>query len=155
MPVFGVTVVVIRDGQVLLQLRADFQVWNLPGGFVESGESLADAAVREVREETGLAVRLTRLVGVYSRPHWRLGGNHQTVFAAEVTGGSLQDFEPAETLEARFFDLNALPPSTIWWNRRMIEDAVNGLGDGVARSLGVAWTETRIIRNSRSKCVSN
>ena len=142
MPIFGVSVVVIQDGLVLLQLRADSQVWNLPGGFVEDGESLAEAGVREVREETGLAVRLTRLVGVYSRPHWRVGGNHQTVFAAEVTGGSLRDFEPAETLDARFFNPSALPPSTIWWNRRMIEDAINGLGGGVARSLGVAWTET-------------
>src|SRR3954452_14202534 len=130
MPVFGVSVVVIQDGLVLLQQRRDLPVWNLPGGFVESGESLAEAGIREVCEETGLTVRVTRLVGVYSRPHWRLGGNHQTVFAAEVIGGSLQDFDPAETLEARFFDPHALPPSLIWWNRRMIEDACNGLGGG-------------------------
>jgi 8-oxo-dGTP pyrophosphatase MutT (NUDIX family) len=54
MPVFGVTVAVLAEGRVLLQLRADQPVWNLPGGLVESGESLAAAAIREVREETGL-----------------------------------------------------------------------------------------------------
>lgn len=142
MPAFGVTVVVISEGMILLQQRADFPLWNLPGGHVEDGESLAEAAIREVREETGLTVRITRLVGVYSRPHWRRGGNHQTVFAAEVIGGSLQDFDPVETREARFFDPAALPAEMVWWNRRMIEDAGNGLGGGVARSLGIAWTET-------------
>jgi ADP-ribose pyrophosphatase YjhB (NUDIX family) len=64
----GVNVAVIEDGRVLLTQREDFEVWCLPGGQVESGESLAQAAVREVREETGLHIELLRLVGIYSRP---------------------------------------------------------------------------------------
>ncbi|HET7088248.1 MAG TPA: NUDIX domain-containing protein [Anaerolineae bacterium] len=50
MPNFGVTVAVIHDRQVLLTRREDFRVWCLPGGAVESGESVAEAAMREVRQ---------------------------------------------------------------------------------------------------------
>jgi ADP-ribose pyrophosphatase YjhB (NUDIX family) len=56
----GVNVAVIEDGRVLLTQREDFPVWCLPGGGVDPGESLAQAAVREVREETGLEVELER-----------------------------------------------------------------------------------------------
>ncbi len=146
MPVFGVSVVVIADTRVLLQLREDLAMWNLPGGLVESGESLAEAAIREVREETGLAVRLTQLVGVYSRPQWRAGGNHQVLFVAEPVGGDLGQFDTAETREARFFDPAALPDQRVWWNRRMIADALDGVGGGVARSLDIVWTEGAELR---------
>ncbi len=55
-------------GKFLLTKRSDNGQWCLPGGAVESGESLAEACEREVLEETGLSVRVKRLVGVYSHP---------------------------------------------------------------------------------------
>ena len=57
-----------NDGKFLLTKRSDNGQWCLPGGAVESGESLAEACEREVFEETGLNVRVKRLVGVYSHP---------------------------------------------------------------------------------------
>ena len=54
--------------KVLLTQRADNGRWCLPGGGMESGESAAEACEREVWEETGLKVRVTRLIGVYSNP---------------------------------------------------------------------------------------
>ena len=57
-----------NEGKFLLTKRADNGQWCLPGGAVESGESLAEACEREVFEETGLGVRVKRLVGVYSHP---------------------------------------------------------------------------------------
>jgi 8-oxo-dGTP pyrophosphatase MutT (NUDIX family) len=54
--------------KVLLTRRADNGLWCLPGGKVESGESVAEACEREVLEETGLTVRTKRLIGVYSNP---------------------------------------------------------------------------------------
>ena len=54
--------------RVLLTRRADNGLWCAPGGAMESGESAAEACEREVFEETGLTVRVQRLVGVYSNP---------------------------------------------------------------------------------------
>ncbi len=67
MPGLAVNVAVIHEGKILLTKREDFETWILPSGGVEEGESLAQAAIRETKEETGLDVELTRLVGVYSR----------------------------------------------------------------------------------------
>lgn len=63
--VFGI----IRDdeGRILLCLRNDYALRNLPGGGVESGESPWQAMIREVKEETGLDVEITKLVGVYTK----------------------------------------------------------------------------------------
>ncbi len=69
-PIVGVGAVVIRDGQVLLVQRAQeplSEKWTLPGGAVELGETLEEAVVRELREETGLTVRVLELVEAFER----------------------------------------------------------------------------------------
>src|SRR5437868_12667488 len=95
---------------ILLEKRRDCGWWGLPGGKVEPGESLVDAAVREVREETGLAVEVTHLIGVYSEPCGRIvtypdnGDVVQlvdVVVGARVLSGSLTCSQERE--EVRFF----------------------------------------------------
>ena len=56
--------------KVLLTKRADNGLWCLPGGGVDPGESVEETVIREVQEETGLTVRVQRLIGVYSDPNW-------------------------------------------------------------------------------------
>lgn len=103
--------VALRDagGRVLLARHAEGNVWLLPGGSIEPGETPADAAVREMWEETGLFVRLTRLIGVFGGPHHivRYHNGDRTsyvtaAFEAEAGSGTLSP-DGAELLEARFF----------------------------------------------------
>jgi ADP-ribose pyrophosphatase YjhB (NUDIX family) len=126
----GVNVAIIQDGKVLLTRREDYEVWCLPGGHSDDNESLAQGAIREVREETGLDVQLTRLVGIYSRPGWNNGGYHIVVFAGEVSGGTLQA-DPHEVLEIAYFDPADLPPLLLGQRQRIL-DACAGYGGSVA-----------------------
>jgi ADP-ribose pyrophosphatase YjhB (NUDIX family) len=82
--------------RILLTRRADNGQWCMPGGAVESGESVAEACEREVFEETGLNVQVRRLVGVYSHPDQLVvypDGHKAFIvalhFEAEIIGGSL------------------------------------------------------------------
>ena len=71
-PVVGVGAVVVRDGRALIVRRAHEPrkgEWSLPGGLLHLGESLADAARREVREETGLEVELGPIIETFDRVH--------------------------------------------------------------------------------------
>src|SRR5919202_2816381 len=68
--VVAVTAVVTNDqGELLVQKRTDNDLWGLPGGGMHLGESIGQTVVREVKEETGLDVEPTGLVGIYSDPH--------------------------------------------------------------------------------------
>jgi 8-oxo-dGTP pyrophosphatase MutT (NUDIX family) len=96
--------------RILLTRRADNGQWCLPGGAMESGETAAEACEREVLEETGLSVRVKRLVGVYSHSDQLVvypdGGKFQIValhFEAEVVGGELGLSD--ETTDFGFFTL--------------------------------------------------
>ena len=103
----GACVAVIESGKILLTQREDFEVWCLPGGHVESGESAAQAAVREAFEETGLKVELTQLIGVYFRNRGD-DGIHIFSFLAKPVGGVLKP-QLGEVIDVRYFDLNDLP----------------------------------------------
>jgi ADP-ribose pyrophosphatase YjhB (NUDIX family) len=65
----SVNVVVVNDaGEVLMIRRSDNDNWAVPGGAIDLGESMVEAAVRETREETGIECRITGLVGIYTDP---------------------------------------------------------------------------------------
>ena len=65
----SVNVVVVNDaGDILMIRRSDNGNWAVPGGAIDLGESMAQAAVRETREETGIECRVTGLVGIYTDP---------------------------------------------------------------------------------------
>jgi glycerol-1-phosphatase len=118
-----------RRGRVLLQQRSDGGQWGLPGGSVEIGESVTAAVVREVREETGLTVRVARLVGVYSEPRRQVvrypDGNvwHyvNVCFVCAARGGTLTTCD--ETLDLRYFPLRRLPATLLVNHRIRIRDA--------------------------------
>ncbi len=119
-----------RRGRLLLQQRSDGGQWGLPGGAVEIGESVADAIVREVREETGLTVRPRRIVGVYSNAAWQVvrypDGNvwHyiSTCFECGVLGGELTTCD--ETLALDYFNVRRLPSTLLPNHRIRIRDAL-------------------------------
>jgi len=93
---------------VLIQRRFPPLGWALPGGFVEVGESVAEAARREAREETALAVRLTALLGVYSDPRRDPRLHVVSVAFAAVARGTPHARDDARHLD--LFSLEALPP---------------------------------------------
>lgn len=115
---------------VLLTRRTDNGQWCLPGGGIDSGESAAEACIREVWEETGLHVRVKRLVGVYSNPNQLVvypDGNKAFVvalsFEAEIVGGELG--LSAETTDAGFFTLKEMETMSMLGNHRSrVEDAL-------------------------------
>jgi len=125
MPGLAVIVAVIEEEKVLLTRREDFEVWCLPGGGVEEGESLAEGAIREAKEETGLDVELTRLVGVYSRLGGGLHDVHAVLYAARPIGGELKT-QPNETIDVAFFSFDQLPEEMLFGHRRRVEDAIKG-----------------------------
>lgn len=93
----AVTAVVVDGERILLQHRVDNDLWAMPGGALEIGETPAAAAVREAFEETGIEIRVLGLVGIYSDPGHLIAYDDGEVrqqfsicFRAEPIGGELK-----------------------------------------------------------------
>jgi 8-oxo-dGTP pyrophosphatase MutT (NUDIX family) len=127
---FGANVAIIQAGKILLTKREDLEVWCLPGGHADPEESIAQTAIREAREETGLEVELLRLVGIYS---WNGFGAimNGVLFTAQPIGGMLKP-QVDEVLELDYFAPDDLPEYIVWWHRQQIADAFNGVGGSAA-----------------------
>ena len=125
-PVPTVDVIIsTRPGTVvLIRRRNPPHGWALPGGFVDYGERLEDAARREAEEETGLEVHLGRQLHTYSDPS-RDARMHTitTVFEATASGDPVGGDDAAE---ARIFSLDALPNPLVFDHAEILQDWVHG-----------------------------
>ena len=139
----SVSAVVWRDepgGALLLMQRSDNRHWGLPGGYVERGESVSEAAAREVYEETGVRVAVGRLIGVYSDPARQViaypdGRRVHAVnlcFEACATGKG-EASTPQETLACGYFAPGTLPEPFVPIHEIRIRDAVAGAPSAAVR----------------------
>ena len=118
--------IVEEAGGIVLLRRAiepGYGKWVFPGGYVDRGERVEDAAVRETLEESCLQVRITKLLGVYSYANRPIV---VIVYAGDVTGGVLRAAD--ESLEARVF-----PPLEIPWDKLAFSSTFDALAEYVAR----------------------
>ena len=123
---------IIKDGKILLVKRKKKPFkgkWALPGGFVEYGEKVEDAVIREVKEETGLATKIKEFIGIYSDPNRDPRGHIVTiVFLLEIIDGKLNAKDDAD--DVKFFNLNKLPNLSFDHNT-IIEDIIRRMKNNV------------------------
>jgi ADP-ribose pyrophosphatase YjhB (NUDIX family) len=122
------TIIAAGDGRLVLVKRAidpGYGLWVFPGGYVDRGEEITAAAVREAREESGLDVRLDGLVNIYSYPRRPL---IIVVYAATAIGGELCADD--ECLEAKMFTPHEIP-----WSELAFQSTNEALRDYLAGRL--------------------
>lgn len=126
----GCGIIIEQENQILLQHRKDRDIWGIPGGVMEPGETFNEAAVRETFEETGLIVEQLKLFGIYSGEEgFSEYQNGDKVFSVQIifysnciSGELIHNTE--ETHEHRFYTRNNLPHLNSH-QERLIHDWVN------------------------------
>jgi 8-oxo-dGTP diphosphatase len=132
-PLVGVGAIIIEGSRVLLVKRAHPPLqaeWSIPGGVLEVGELIREAAVREAREETGLTVEPEDLLGVYDRvlrnAEQRVQYHYVLIdFLCRRVGGELQ--AASDAAEVRWFTLEELPAL------KLAEDTVDVIRKGFGK----------------------
>lgn len=130
LPLVGVGAIIIEGDRVLLVKRAHPPIqgqWSIPGGVLEVGERVREAAIREAREETGLIVEPGELLGVYDRilrdPEKRVQYHYVLIdFLCRHTGGEL--LAASDAAEVRWFTREELP------GLNLAEDTQDVIGKG-------------------------
>ena len=122
-PKLAAITIIAREEHVLLVRRANepgYGLWSVPGGYVDRGEVVEEAAAREILEETGLEVDIDKLIGLYSEAG-------RTVIVAAFSGfergGELT--AGSEALDVGFFGLSNLPPMAFSGDVRILENWFN------------------------------
>jgi len=133
----SVNVVVTNDaGDILLIRRSDNENWAVPGGAVDLGESLSEAAVRETREESGIECEITGLVGIYTDPkhvilytsNGEVRQEFSIVLTARSVGGDLAT--STESSEVRWVAVNEVENYTMDRSMRLrVSDYLHNSGD--------------------------
>ncbi|HVN40510.1 MAG TPA: NUDIX domain-containing protein [Myxococcota bacterium] len=112
--------VVLSDAGVLLAERSELRGFELPGGEAQPGETGEAAVAREVREETGILVRVEGCVAEYQRTGFR--PHRARIYLCRAVGGALRP--SAETTRVAWFDPRALPDALFPWSRGPLADAL-------------------------------
>ena len=104
---------IVREGKILFQRRADNGKWGLIGGLLELNETYEEAAIREIREETGLEVKLESFLGIFHNHDmvWPNGDRAHVIsacYTASIVKGEPRIDE--ESFELRFFGKDEIPP---------------------------------------------
>lgn len=118
---------------ILLHLRDDADLWSVPGGSAEFGESLEELVKREAFEEVGLEIAIDRVFGIYSSPtdfifKYR-DGNEVHSYVVGVECRKISGFEQSnsdDSLEVRWFKVNNLPDNLMKNQYQVINDCLSG-----------------------------
>ncbi|MDE5996262.1 MAG: NUDIX hydrolase [Eubacterium sp.] len=111
----GATIVVLKDNKILLNLRSDTNTWGIPGGSLELGETLEEAAARELKEETNLEAESFTLLNVFSGNDFYFeypnGDKLYSVIALYLANGVTGDLKiiDEESFELKYFGKDELP----------------------------------------------
>lgn len=129
-PKVAVAVIIADARGILLQQRAmepRIGLWTFPSGYVDRGEQVERAAEREVREELGLPMTLTHLLGVYSEP-----GNPVVliVYTGTIAESAIPVIQEEEIAAIGYFAPDSLPPLAFDHDARIIADWRAFVGDG-------------------------
>ena len=127
-PKLAAVVLASRKGELLLVRRAiepQLGKWSFPSGYVDRGEVVESAAVREVKEETNMDVEIVGLIGLYSRAGSPVA---LAAYAATVVGGELRP--GAEAQDVGFFRQDELPAFPFPHDDQILDDWHRGFGNG-------------------------
>ena len=105
--------IVINENNEVLLIRGPHRGWEMPGGQVEEGESLSQAAIRETKEESGIEIEIVSFCGIFQNVSRSICN---TLFLAKPVGGQL--IVTAESLESRFFPIEEALSKVQWKNFR-------------------------------------
>lgn len=120
-PFLTVDAIIEIDGGIILIKRKDPPPgWAIPGGFVDYGETLEDAVIREAREETGLDINLVRQLHTYSDP--KRDPRHHTVSTIFLATASGNPVAADDALEVKIFTRDNLPEEIAFDHRKILED---------------------------------
>lgn len=109
-----------RKGVILIERKNPPLGWALPGGFVDYGETLEDAAIREAKEETGLDISLIRQFHTYSDP--KRDPRHHTITTVYIAEGRGQLKADDDAKKADVFAIETLPQNMAFDHRKILED---------------------------------
>jgi 8-oxo-dGTP diphosphatase len=118
---------ILIDKKILLIKRKNEPFkgkWALPGGFVEYGEKVEDAVIREIFEETNLKTKISDIIGIYSDPKRDPRGHVvSVVYNLDILSGDLKGGDDAS--DAKFFDLKDLP-KLAFDHKKIVNDIKKG-----------------------------
>lgn len=117
-------IIEIDNGIILIKRKNPPPGWAIPGGFVDYGETLEDAVVREAKEETSLDINLVRQFHTYSNP--QRDPRHHTVSTIFIATASGKPVAADDALEVKIFTRENLPEEIAFDHRKILEDYFSG-----------------------------
>lgn len=121
------SVIIGREGVLLVKHNYGHHNWEIPGGLSEAGESAEESAIREAREEIGVELVVEQLTGVYWEPGWQGIGGHHFVFRCRLADDAAPRVaQPDEIADVRWCSADQLPRPISDFTVQRIRDALSG-----------------------------
>ena len=139
--VFGI--IFDEQKRVLLVHRTDYDLWNLPGGRLESGEAPWEGVIREIKEETGFEAEVIKIAGVSFKPD---KDNIVFTFLCKVLGG--QSTLSRESDKIEYFEIDKIPKNTVIKQLERIKDVLNN-PDEVILKIQTGKTSIELIKEGK------